>query len=549
MPIKLATLLSVALWPGLARADGPAIRVFADMNHTGNLTEQTRQTAAVANGFVIVAPLPAQIADRQLIDDSAKEPENFAPRLGRVRIEARPDISVRVKLVDAATSYGRLYRKTSTGWQLIAPHEDSWSLNAEKSGVMDLDIGVVLPEATSETRHLIWPTSFTLEISSPSAGDPIKIPIRVAPFIIPSALDPVEEILIVAQEATEGAVKSMQAFAERSKIKLTVHDAQPPADQWMQDTIEPGVFAFPSAGALEQVRGALTGIRKGFRHSSAALDRQVFERLQRDNVVTIAAGVARNNTRWIDWYGNLEVTPSHTDRQGRSFPYGRVLTGQQRDLAMHPGVMKFLEAQKLQWPPIVVDTSWLMIGHVDEAVNFVPAKTQRGYKVVLPSPMAARRLLDDLIAQGLGATPVFADTRDATTVEELRKKTAESDENRTVDEKVAGLRRQLKAELNLDDADFVMIPVLFRRGGAVIPNAVNSLVVNGYVVAPEPRGPRRDGKDLFEEAIRAAFAGCDVKVVFVDAWRAYHTIGGEIHCGTNTFRRLRDPAWWKHEVK
>jgi protein-arginine deiminase len=216
---------------------------------------------------------------------------------------------------------------------------------------------------------------------------------------------------------------------------------------------------------------------------------------------------------------------------------------------MHPGVMKFLEAQKLQWPPIVVDTSWLMIGHVDEAVNFVPAKTQRGYKVVLPSPMAARRLLDDLIAQGLGATPVFADTRDATTVEELRKKTAESDENRTVDEKVAGLRRQLKAELNLDDADFVMIPVLFRRGGAVIPNAVNSLVVNGYVVAPEPRGPRRDGKDLFEEAIRAAFAGCDVKVVFVDAWRAYHTIGGEIHCGTNTFRRLRDPAWWKHEVK
>ena len=91
-----------------------------------------------------------------------------------------------------------------------------------------------------------------------------------------------------------------------------------------------------------------------------------------------------------------------------------------------------------------------------------------------------------------------------------------------------------------------MLPLAFFRCGgiAVIPNPVNSLVVNGHLLVPEPRGPRRDEQDRFEMAIRNALAGCDVRLVFIDTWQAYHTSGGEIHCGTNAFRRLREPAWW-----
>ena len=61
--------------------------------------------------------------------------------------------------------------------------------------------------------------------------------------------------------------------------------------------------------------------------------------------MTIAAGVPRENTRWIDWYGNLEATPPFTDRQGRRFPFGRLIVGKQL-LTMHPDVMKFLERPK-----------------------------------------------------------------------------------------------------------------------------------------------------------------------------------------------------------
>ena len=37
-----------------------------------------------------------------------------------------------------------------------------------------------------------------------------------------------------------------------------------------------------------------------------------------------------------------------------------------------------------------------------------------------------------------------------------------------------------------------------------------------------------------------------MRVVFIDSWNGYHASGGEIHCGTNTFRHLRDPAWWTY---
>lgn len=208
--------------------------------------------------------------------------------------------------------------------------------------------------------------------------------------------------------------------------------------------------------------------------------------------------------------------------------------------------MKFLETQAVQWPPIIVDTSWLAIGHVDEVVNFVPARTKVGFKVLLPSPKAARDILKALLAKGLEEAPVFRATEDEMTLGKLRMTISETSENLAIDESVARIREQLKAELNLDDPDFVMMPALFERGVAVIPNAVNSMVVNDHLLVPEPRGPRQGNTDAFEEAIRGALAGCSVRVVFIDSWNVYHASGGEIHCGTNTFRRLRDPAWWKH---
>jgi protein-arginine deiminase len=363
---------------------------------------------------------------------------------------------------------------------------------------------------------------------------------------MPSALEPVDELLIVSQELTADSVDSVRAFAAKTRLKLVAHELGETCDQWMQDTFEPGLFAFPTASGSDQARACLSGIRKGSRPEAGRLDSQVAASLRRQGVVTLAPATPRKQTRWVDWYGNIEATPPHTDRQQREFPYGRVIIGKERELTMHPAVLKFLEAQGVQWPPIFVDTSWLAIGHVDEVVNFVPARNKARFKVLLPSPKAARDMLQSLLAKGLEDAPVFAGTEDETTLGELRMKISQTTENLAIDDTIARIREQLKKELNLEDSDFVMVPALFQGGLAVIPNAVNSVVVNGHLLVPEPRGPVQDDRDEFEQAIRAALAGCDVRVVFIDSWIAYHASGGEIHCGTNAFRRLRDPKWWTH---
>ena len=376
----------------------------------------------------------------------------------------------------------------------------------------------------------------------------MRIPFRVAPYVIPSALEPVDELLMVSQLVTADAVQVIEAFAVKAGVRLIAHegDEPEPCDQWMQDTMQPGLFAFPTARGAEQARGNLTGLRKETSEIAATLDYQVASWLRRQGVVTVVPGIPRKRARFIDGYGNLEATPPHSDRNGRRFPFGRVITGKQRELSLHPGVMKFLEDQGVQWPPIVVDTSWLAIGHVDEIVNFVPAKTKAGFKVLLPSPKAARELVAALLSKGLKESRIFVGTEDEMTIGNFRMTISESAENYAIDESVARLREQLKTELNLADSDFVMVPALFERGVAAIPNAVNSMAVNGHLLVAEPRGPRLDNKDAFEEAICAALAGCDVRVVFIDSWNGYHLAGGEIHCGTNTFRHLRDPAWWKY---
>jgi len=546
MPILAAGVVAAQ------HAQPAAINVFADLQHTGRLSGPLAASPTAANEFGIAVPLPASCADRDALPARIAGGEDIAQRLGRLRVQANAGAGG--LLISISSENGRclrLFHKVDGVWRRAAPKEgESWTLTPGKTGILEVGVGVVLPVAKPAAIEPVWPRTFAVEIGRAApGGNRIRVPFRVAPYLIPSALDPVEELLIVSQPTTADSVDAVQAFATSAALKVYPLETHKPCDQWMQDTIEPGLFPFPTVDWTRQARAALTGIRKGSRRWAAELDQQIAERLRARDVVTVVPGIPRKHSRWIDWYGNLEVTPPYTNRQRRRFPYGRVITGKQTELAMHPAVMKFLEAQAMQWPPIVVDVSWLMIGHVDEVVNFVPAKTKTGFKVLLPSPEAARKMLDVLLRQGFGEAVVFAETDEEMTAGELRETIAVSDENLVIDDTIARIREQLKTELNLENADFVMVPALFQWGRAVIPNAVNSVVVNRHLLVPEPHGPQHNGKDCFEEAIREALAACDVRVVFIDTWNAYHSAGGEIHCGTNTIRRLRDPAWWTHAVK
>jgi protein-arginine deiminase len=551
----MTSLIVLGIWLGfsLIMADPsppsqqpqPAFRIFADLAHTGILTGPLTSSSLTPNDFGIAVPLPTRSSGRW--PEKLDAGDQLVDRLGRLRVETTPDAGdVVISIESDSRRCLRLFRNGAGGWrrQPLADN-NSCTLAPGRDGVVELGVGVVIPEVKTTPAQTVWPREFAVEIST-KRNDSIRlrVPFRVAPYVIPSALEPVEELLIVSQEVTADSVQSVREFAARTGLKLIAYDVDELCDQWMQDTIEPGLFAFPTALGSRQARACLSGLRKGSGSAAASLDFEIATRLRRQGVVTVAPGIPRKQARWNDWYGNIEATPPHTDRKGRRFPYGRVITGKNLEFTMHPGVMKFLEAQGMQWPPIVVDTSWLFIGHVDEVVNFVPAKSKTGFKVLLPSPKAARSMLEALLAKGLKDEPVFAETEDEMTLGELRMRVSRTTENLAIDEAVDRIREQLKRELNLNDSDFVMVPALFQEGLAVIPNPVNSAVVNGHLLVPKPLGPRLNETDGFEQAIRAALAGCDVRVVFIDSWNAYHLSGGEVHCGTNAFRRLRDPEWW-----
>jgi len=370
---------------------------------------------------------------------------------------------------------------------------------------------------------------------------------ETAPFLLASSVDPVEEVLIVKNTRTASVVERLQAIVPKTGARLRpleFPDAVE-SDVWVQDTVEIGRTCRPARDGVEQTLTVLTGLRAHHPHFDATrLDRNIRQYFDRRGAILVDPGMPRKDTRWIDWYGNLEVSPPVTARNGREFPCGRILTGRQRELEMHPDVLAFLDAQQAQTPPLVVDVSWLLIGHVDEVVNFVPAPDGPEFRVLVPSPSLARNILQDLASQQLGSQAIFAGREGETTVAEMLETVALSEENARIAHILEETRTHLCEGLGIDEKDFIEIPALFRDGIAVIPNMVNGLICNGHAILPAPLGPQADGQDAFASPVQTILTDLGIYVHFLDIWNPYHKNLGEIHCGTNTIRRLRHPEWW-----
>jgi hypothetical protein len=95
-----------------------------------------------------------------------------------------------------------------------------------------------------------------------------------------------------------------------------------------------------------------------------------------------------------DYGGNLELMhPTQTHKLGR-IVYGNTMTVRMVD---------FLKAQQVQ-TPIIVDTSWLDVGHVDEVLGFTNIPNQ----VVVADPRLAYEIIERIDAKERGKSVFFA---------------------------------------------------------------------------------------------------------------------------------------------
>lgn len=89
-----------------------------------------------------------------------------------------------------------------------------------------------------------------------------------------------------------------------------------------------------------------------------------------------------------------------------------------------------------------------------------------------------------------------------------------------------------------------------RTGAAFNPGMVNLQPINGTLLAAKAFGPRwTPGVDLFQSDAQAQLNGMgrvSTADDFVDDWNLYHSLTGEVHCGTNVRRQPTqlEIGWW-----
>lgn len=72
-------------------------------------------------------------------------------------------------------------------------------------------------------------------------------------------------------------------------------------------------------------------------------------------------------------------------------------------------MLDFLEGQRLQ-KPLILETGWLIIGHVDEFVQFLPYDNELGFTISISDTKSAIDLLKKASAAGHSGLPTVTFT-------------------------------------------------------------------------------------------------------------------------------------------
>ncbi|HTU15218.1 MAG TPA: protein-arginine deiminase family protein [Solirubrobacterales bacterium] len=319
-------------------------------------------------------------------------------------------------------------------------------------------------------------------------------------------------------------------------------------DQWTQDFVEPMYSSIPAAGGTHGMRLLMRS------HQMRDFAQQSLFRLLGPGIGIVRAGPS-NDFRTVDSMGNLETIPPYT-RDGIEHPAGRIVLGRQRGRwgKPSPKMRTLLNAQDMQ-RPLMLDTDWLRVGHVDEFMQFLPAPgTERGWRLAIADPDLGIDILRRASAAGHGGVKTlsfpFGNPRHARKVPTIDQALADPRfrrANRFAAARIAANVSLIRAETGLADTEILRVPALFegkRRLGAYVPGAVNNLLISpDRVLVARQWGPGVDGEDLFGVAVSETYAGAGIAVSYIDDFTSYHIYGGEVHCGTNSLRDISF-EWW-----
>ncbi|XP_040888846.1 protein-arginine deiminase type-2 isoform X2 [Toxotes jaculatrix] len=381
-----------------------------------------------------------------------------------------------------------------------------------------------------------------------------KVVFRVAPWIMtPNTLQPVE-VFVCSTRDNYQFLKGMRNLVAKSGYKLKIcHESVNRGDRWMQDELEFGYIDSPHHRFPVVLDSPRDGDLRDF----------PYDELLGPDFGYVTRVAHKKDVSSLDSFGNLEVSPP-VSVNGKNYPMGRIIIGVAFPTAtkgrnMTKVVQDFLWAQKVQ-EPIALFSDWLLVGHVDEFMTFVPAPDRKHFRLLLASPDAGYKLFRGLKNYGHGEARLFEGLKDEKprTVDDILDDDHLQAENNYVQSCIDWNRDVLKRELGLDDEDIIDLPILFKlvededtgeyRAVAYYPDMVNMIVLGKNLGIPKPFGPKVNGRCALEAEMCSLMEGLGLSCTFIDDFASYHKLLGEVHCGSNVLREPFNFKWWNLEM-
>jgi protein-arginine deiminase len=421
--------------------------------------------------------------------------------------------------------------------------------------------------------------TITLTVTDRGRRSIARVRMREAPLLLQNDLQPAVEVLAGKPGTGPGAPPALpfpdglpggwQEFARDLRGATRAAGVRSPRfvagtsrwwkDTWWQDIFEPTAASMPVPGGVRTMRvlvrsGNVLDLGDASAPTPRPMARLLFRDLRGPGVAVVQQLTLTRRDHLTDLRnstGNVESLPPYAGH-----PQGRLLYGTGRTRRPDPAFVRLLTGmgQGLQ-PPVVLDTGWLMVGHVDETMHVVRAPDARGWTLMVADPRMAARLLRRAEAADAGGTRLFPGSPKVSGLLGDQALMAANDKAaRHID---AQLDTMLAAT-GLRRSEIVRVPVLFSASEAYpsllkaytpgIPNGLS--LTAGEFAAPDPHGPVVGGHDLFRQAARSALAAQGVRVRWVADLSWAHLLGGEVHCATNALRDTRSTArWWTRSAR
>lgn len=592
VPDRRALALAVALCLSLLHFAGPAaaadpvadLRVDANRDGTVDVLGDSDDAGEDDGKALYLAnidddsqrcPKPTRDTPDEVLagcNDAADDIVNgAADALDLARVQSVPiDVPAGATGTIAVTGDVRVFVQVAGEWQPLTP-DTTFDAAALQAG-LTLGVEGLQPRSPSTT-----PTAeLTLTVDQAGQTTSDSATLGLAALVTHNHLQATDSLMVMKpmgpasfrqeQERFNADLARLAAGAGVTDLKL-IRD-----EFWVQDFVEPMYAVMPGPEGPQTMRVLL-------RSDQPRAQWDLYSLRGPDVAVHWLGQATTGDT--VDSFGNLETIPPYPGH-----PAGRIILGSQRAIGLgHPTerLRTFLGAQQAGLDPLMLNTSFLHVGHVDEFVQFLPADTERGWRVAIADPRAGLGLLRRAVKSGLGdkkllrgdltdigapdpsrqasgeAPPVapgggvVGDEYNPTVRQALRSKKWDLvRHNRRAAKAIRVNLQRIKAATGVTSDEIVRVPVLFTAFkrpdgkpaalGALVPDAVNNIVLGDQlIVATQFTVRTKKGKDLFGSAVRKAYgsAGYDVKYL---ADKYYHFGGGEVHCGTNTLRAM--PVWW-----